>query len=173
MNRRAWLGSFLAVNVRLARTDGPYEDFDPARYQVTVVVFVSTICPVSNAYVDRLKALISQTKGRPVQWLFANANDNESASDTARYAADIKLPVLVDRYGQMADRFGAVMTPESVVLNREGEVVYKGAIDDAQNPARVKIQALRDAIEAVLNGRPVPNRNLRAFGCAIHRKDSK
>jgi hypothetical protein len=161
-----------APPVRLSRLDGPAEDFDPAATKATALIFLSTICPVSNAYQDRLRALMTATAGKPVRWLLAVANDNESPSDIGAYAADTKLPILIDRYGMMAERFGAVMTPEAVVLDARGEVRYKGAIDDAQNPARVKSRPLRDAVDALVAGREVQVKSLRAFGCAIKRKDS-
>lgn len=173
MTRRAWLGSAFAANIRLARTDGPYQEFDPSKAKATVIIFLSTICPVSNAYQDRIKELMRRTGKQPVQWLLANANDNESPAETERYASEIQLPIYVDRYGQMADRFGAVLTPEAVVVGNSGDVLYQGAIDDSQNPARVKVHALRDAIDAALAGKTAPVRNLRAFGCAIKRKDSR
>lgn len=173
MTRRQYLAvAFAAPNVRLSRLDGPAEDFDTASVNVTVLVFLSTICPISNAYQDRLRALMNATKAKPVRWLLAVANDNESPADIAAYAADTKLPLLIDRYGMMAERFGAVMTPEAIVLDSRGDVRYKGAIDDAQNPARVKARPLRDAIDALLAGREVQTKSLRAFGCAIKRKDS-
>lgn len=178
MTRRRYLWAALgaplaaATPVRLSRLDGPAEDYDPAASKATVLVFLSTICPISNAYQDRLRALMTATQGKPVRWLLAVANDNESPTDIAAYAADTKLPILIDRYGMMAERFGAAMTPEAIVLDARGEVRYKGAIDDAQNPARVKIRPLRDAIDALVAGREVPVKSLRAFGCAIKRKDS-
>jgi hypothetical protein len=61
------------------------------------------------------------------------------------------------------------MTPEAVLLDPAGAVRYQGAIDDARNPARVRIDGLRQAIDAVLAGQPVPVDRLRAFGCSIKR----
>jgi hypothetical protein len=69
----------------------------------------------------------------------------------------------------MADRYNARMTPEAVLLDPAGAVRYQGAIDDARNPARVRIEGLRLAIDAVLAGQPVPVHRLRAFGCSIKR----
>lgn len=178
MTRRQYLSVVIAAPlaavppVRLSRLDGPAQDFDPAAFKVTVLVFLSTICPISDAYQDRLRALMEATQGQPVRWLLAVANDNESPAEIAAYASDTKLPILIDRYGMMADRFGAVMTPEAIVLDARGAVRYKGAIDDAQNPARVRNRPLRGAIEALVAGREVPVKSLRAFGCAIKRKDS-
>ena len=178
MTRRQYLTIALsaplqaAPAVRLSRLDGPAEDFDPAASKATVLIFLSTICPISNAYQDRLRALMAATKAKPVRWLLAVANDNESPADIAAYAADTKLPLMIDRYGMMAERFGAVMTPEAIVLDARGVVRYKGAIDDAQNPARVRARPLRDAIDALVAGREVQVNSLRAFGCAIKRKDS-
>jgi hypothetical protein len=67
----------------------------------------------------------------------------------------------------VADRFGATLTPEAVVIDAGGASRYQGAIDDARNPARVKVAALQIAIKDLLAGRPVSVKSKRAFGCAI------
>jgi hypothetical protein len=45
--------------------------------------------------------------------------------------------------------------------------VYRGAIDDSQDPSAVKQQYLRDAIEATLAGRKPDVATTKQFGCGI------
>ena len=144
---------------------------DPGTSRATVIVFISAQCPVSNAYNDRMSALYRDYSARDVRFLFVNANQNESASEVAAHtkSAGFPFPLLKDDGNALADRFGAQLTPEVFVLNPAGTVVYHGAIDDNKNEARVKTHAARDAIEAVLAGRPVDRAELKAFGCTIKR----
>ena len=63
------------------------------------------------------------------------------------------------------------MTP-AVVLGADGARVYRGRIDDrylAPGQYRMKptTRELRDAIEAVLAGRPVPVAEMKAAGCPL------
>lgn len=175
MNRRLFLGGFLpaplwsASPIRLSRTDGLPEYVDVKEYRATVLVFLSTICPISNAYQDRIHGLVKRFEGQPVRLLLINANDNETAAETAQYAADVQFPVpfFKDWRNTVADRYGATLTPEAIVLDSNGSVRYQGAIDDARNPARVKIEAVRIAIEDLVAGRTVSVKPIRAFGCAI------
>jgi len=175
VNRRLFLGGFLpaplwsASALRLSRTDGTPEYVDLKQYQATVLLFLSTVCPISNAYQERIQAFAKWLEGKPVRLLLVNANDNESAAETERYAADVRFPVpfYKDWRNIVADRFGATHTPEAVIVDANGASRYHGAFDDARNPARVRITAVRTAVEDLLAGRPVSVKPIRAFGCAI------
>ena len=180
MNRRLFLGGFLpaplwsAAPIRLSHPDGRREQFDPKDCSATVLLFLSTVCPISNAYQDRIHALVRDYAAEPVRVLLINANDNETAAETARYAADVRfaVPAYKDLRNAVADRFGATLTPEAIVLDSAGVPRYRGAIDDSRNPARVKVEAVRTAVADLLAGRPVSLKNLRAFGCAIKKVTS-
>ena len=138
---------------------------------VTVVVFISTVCPVSNSYNLRMKELYRDYAPKGVKFEFLNANRNESQEAAQDHARRVGFPFTVskDANNVMADRLGAEYTPESFVIDREGVVRYRGRIDDAQNPARVRQNSLRLAIDAVLAGRDVPAPETKAFGCTIKR----
>jgi len=175
VNRRLFLGGFLtaplwsATAIRLSRTDGLPEYVELTDARVTVLFFLSTVCPISNAYQDRIRGLIGHWAGKPVRVLLVNANDNETSAETAQYAADVQFPVpfYKDWRNTVADRFGATLTPEVIVVDETGAARYRGAIDNAQNPARVKTEAVKMAVDDLLAGRPVSVKPIRAFGCAI------
>jgi hypothetical protein len=69
----------------------------------------------------------------------------------------------------VADKFGAQVTPETFVIDKSGVILYHGAIDDSQNPANIKTQGLRMALDAVLGGQSVAKAETKAFGCTIKR----
>jgi hypothetical protein len=60
-------------------------------------------------------------------------------------------------------------TTDTFVMDSSGVMKYHGYIEDALNPERTTKQGLRLAIEAVLEGKPVPMAESRARGCAIRR----
>jgi hypothetical protein len=136
---------------------------------VTVVVFVSTICPISNSYNLRMKEIYRDYAPKGVKFEFLNANQNESQADVEEHARSVgfSFPVSKDVNNVMADRLGAQYTPEAFVIDRTGAVRYHGRIDDAQNPARVRQKSLRLAIDAVLAGGDVAAPETKAFGCTI------
>src|SRR5687767_1924546 len=143
----------------------------PAKASATVVVFVSTVCPISDKYVERLNLLYRAYSSKGVQFAAVNPNANETWQDTETYARQNQLlyPVYQDEKNRLADKLGAQSTPEALVLDSSGRLRYRGQIDDAANPARVRNRSLRDAIEAVLNNRAVAVSRTRALGCGIHR----
>jgi hypothetical protein len=143
----------------------------PAKASATVIVFVSTLCPISDKYVDRLNDLHRRFSANGVQFVMAFPNANESWDDIESYSKrnGLDYPVYKDEANQLADRLDARSTPEAFVFDRSGQLRYRGRIDDAANPARVRAHSLRDAIESVLHGRAVLEPQTPALGCSIHR----
>ncbi|HLJ55134.1 MAG TPA: hypothetical protein VKT77_08835, partial [Chthonomonadaceae bacterium] len=69
----------------------------------------------------------------------------------------------------VADWLAANRTPEAVVLKPEGDIFYRGRIDDNQDRTRVVHSDLREAIDAALAGKPIMHPRTLSFGCAIFR----
>ncbi|MCX6589937.1 MAG: redoxin domain-containing protein [Acidobacteria bacterium] len=138
---------------------------------ITVVAFISVQCPISNDYNERMESLYRDYSAKGVKFIFVNANASEPAAEVAAHAksAGFSFPVYKDAGNVAADKFGAQVTPETFVMNAAGVVLYHGAIDDARNPARVTAKGLRNALDAVLAGKPVPQAETKAFGCTIKR----
>lgn len=144
-------------------------NFSALKGGVTVVMFISTKCPVSNAYNDRMDALYKDYAPKGVKFVFINANHNEPPSEVEEHARmhGFPFPVYKDLNNEVSDRFGASATPESFVVDQTGTVRYHGYIDDSQNVARIHNQGLRMALDAVMSGRGVPAPETKAFGCTI------
>jgi peroxiredoxin len=137
----------------------------------TVIIFVATKCPVSNAYNERMEKLAQDFKTRGVNVIGINANDGESGAAVKAHAAqnNINFPVLKDPGNKIADRLGASVTPEAYFLDVNNKLVYRGRIDNAKDAGQVNSNDLRDAIEATLAGKPVAKTTANAFGCGIKR----
>ena len=137
----------------------------------TVVMFIATQCPVSNAYNERMSALSGEYQPKGIQFVGINSNRQESVEEIAEHASvnGFAFPVLKDNGNVIADRFGATRTPEVYVLSRSGEVLYHGRIDDSQNPERIESRDLAAALDAILAGDDIPLAETRAFGCSIKR----
>ncbi len=187
MKRLLLLGLTAAAAAGLSgqefRLGSPVADFSvndvkgaPVRFSTikgdyTVVLFIATQCPVSNAYNERMKALYASYAVKGVKFVAINSNATEPAAEVEEHAANNKFPFAVykDPNNVVADRFGAQFTPEAFLLGRGDVIVYHGAIDDSQNPASIKSQHLRSALDDVLAGRPAGRTETRAFGCTIKR----
>ena len=134
-------------------------------------MFISTKCPISNAYNDRMKSLYTEYAAKGVKFIFLNANENEPAPEVQQHAQAHAFPFAVykDEGNLVANSFGAQVTPESYVIDKAGMIRYHGHIDDSRNPDRIQTQGLRMALDAVLSGGPVSDTETKAFGCTIKR----
>ena len=137
----------------------------------TVLIFMAVKCPVSNAYNERMEKLAQDYKARGINVVGINSNVAESADDVKTHALEHKLSftILKDPGNKIADRLGASVTPEAYFLDAGNKLVYRGRIDNAKDASQVNANDLRDALDAVLAGKPVTKTTANAFGCTIKR----
>jgi hypothetical protein len=141
---------------------------------VTVLVFVSTDCPISNRYVPELARLRARFEPRGVAfWLvYPTAEETAAAISSHLREYGLTFPAVRDPRHALVLRSHVTVTPESAVFQRGGTLAYHGRIDDKHvdfgetrpEPTR---HDLADAIEAVLAGRPAAEASGHAVGCAI------
>jgi peroxiredoxin len=136
-----------------------------------VIIFVATRCPVSNAYNERMAQLATEYSAKNVVFLGINSNKEEDAQEVRQHAKEngLNFPILKDPNNVIADAFGATVTPEVFLLNKELKVAYHGRIDDSQRPAHVKKQDLRKGLDEFLAAKAVTDSETKAFGCSIKR----
>ena len=137
----------------------------------TVLIFVATRCPVSNAYNGRMQKLAEDYRARGVNVVGINSNSTEPAAEVKSHAAEkgLKFTILKDAGNLVADRFDAQVTPEAYLIDASGKLVYRGRIDNARTGYLITATELRDAMEATLAGKPVEKAEAKAFGCSIKR----
>lgn len=147
--------------------------------QGTVVVFLGTHCPLSNAYAPALAELAGRYRARGIGFVGVNAVPEEDAAAAERHAREYGLPfpVLKDSRAALVTALDARVTPEVFLLDRERRVRYRGRIDDTyatrtQKRARPAERDLEAALEAVLAGKPVARPVTEALGCALVRPGS-
>ena len=136
-----------------------------------VIMFISTRCPVSNAYNGRMSALYNDYISRGVSIIAINANKQETTEDIKEHAVEHKFPfrVLKDTDNKVADDYDAQVTPEIFVINQEHQILYHGRIDNSQREDKVESKDLRNALDEILADKPVSVPETKAFGCTIKR----
>jgi peroxiredoxin len=164
----------LAPTFTLPDTDGaptPLYDGDSA---ATVVVFTCNHCPYALAWHDRLQTVARDYRERGVRTLQINANDAERyphdslAAMTVRAGAgEFAGPYLHDATQEVARAWGAAVTPEVYVLDREGRLAYHGAPDADHGDESLAALWLRDALDCVLAEQPVARAQTQPQGCSI------
>jgi hypothetical protein len=139
-----------------------------------VLYFVTTDCPLANGYAPEMNRIAQAYGSRGVLFYAVQGDTTIPVAEVRQHAHDYgyTFPALLDPRQVLAHRTGATVTPEAAVLSPAGAVLYLGRIDNrVEDFGKVRIQAtefdLRDALDAVLGGHPVPHPRTHALGCAI------
>jgi hypothetical protein len=110
--------------------------------------------------------------GEAIVLLSIASNRNETAQIVEEAAKTRRIPtILLDAEHMVADLYEAVSTPHAFVIDREGLLRYRGAVDDARfrqpKPTRFYLQ---EVMEALLKGHKPDLQETLAYGCAIVRE---
>ena len=142
--------------------------------RVRAFIFVSTECPISNGYIKTLNELDAKlantVNGAEV---FGVVSDpTVTRTQVEKHFAEFKaeFPVLFDASGLLAQVLKPTHVPESFVLDRDGKVVYRGAIDNSweaigRRRPMAENEFLSDAIKSASDGKPVAIAETKPVGC--------
>jgi len=138
------------------------------------LVFVLPDCPICNAYLPQLNRLHEDFSPRGVTLALVHADPETTAEKASAHAREyqIQCPVAINPGQQWVKKAGATTAPEAAVFSASGELLYRGRIDDqyaglGKRRAVVTSHDLRDALEAILAGKTVPNPRTAPVGCPI------
>ena len=179
-----------APDFNLPAVDGrTYSLKDFAAAPILVVVFTCNHCPTAQAYEHRIIKLATDYKNKSVALVAINPNDPRAVrldelgyTDLGDSFEDMKIrakakqfpfPYLYDGDTQKTARaYGVLATPHVFVFDRARKLRYVGRVDDGEvNP--VKSHDARNAIDALLDGKPVPRAKTRVFGCSTKWADKR
>jgi peroxiredoxin len=149
-------------------------DFDGAG--ALLVVFMCNHCPFVKHVLDHFLALAKEYQAQGAAVVGINSNDVEDYPDdrpermtqVAREKG-FTFPYLYDETQEVAKSYRAACTPDFFLFDAERRLVYRGQMDDSRPGNREPITGadLRAALDAVLAGKPVPERQRPSMGCNI------
>ncbi len=142
--------------------------------KATVLIFTSTTCPIANGLMPELNRIEAEFQPRGIPLMLVQTESGITAAQAVQHAREYHYagPVLTDPARELVKAAGATITPEAVVLAPDGAVLYRGRIDDrfrevGQRWSQARHTELRDALTAILAGRPVAVPRAPAKGCYI------
>src|SRR5580700_7802126 len=150
-----------------------------AGHKAVVLYFTTTDCPIANGYVPEMNRIHDAYAARGVLFYAVQTDLTIPAADVVKYARDFHYayPLLLDP-NQLLVRFtGASITPQVAILAPDGKLLYLGRVDDRvadfgkQRPQPTVVD-LRDSLDAVVAGKPVPHATTKSIGCAITLKST-
>ena len=180
-----------APDFSLPGVDGKtYTLADFADAKVLAIIFTCNHCPTAQAYEERIKQLAADYQDRGVAVVAISPNDaaavrldelgytdlGDSLDDMKIRARDheFNFPYLYDGETQATSQaYGPVATPHVFLFDHDRKLRFCGRIDDHENPANTKTHDTRDALDAMLAGRPVATATTRTFGCSIKWADKR
>ncbi|MBV8728593.1 MAG: redoxin domain-containing protein [Acidobacteriia bacterium] len=145
--------------------------------KAVVLLFVSTDCPLSNRYVPDMNRLASAYTARGVVFYAVQGDATVPLNEVRTHVREFgyTFPYLLDPEESLAAFTGATATPEAAVISPLGDMLYLGRLDNRlEDFGKERVQVtefdLRDALDAILAGKPVLHPRTKALGCAITRK---
>ena len=149
-------------------------DFEGA--PALLVVFMCNHCPYVKHVADALAQLAREYQQRGVAVVGINSNDAEQYPDDSpekmaeeAAARGYTFPYLYDETQEVAKAYRAACTPDFYVFDKDRKLVYRGQMDDSRPDSGIPVTGadLRAALDAVLEGKPVPAEQKPSIGCNI------
>src|SRR5687767_2649355 len=160
-----------AANFELPDLQGRFHRLSDYRGDIVILNFWSAECPHSER-TDRYLTDLAEKRNGDVVLLSIAPNRNESIQMLEEASTTRHLPiVLIDAELVVADLYEAQTTPHAFVIDKEGILRYRGAVDDVTFRQRKASRFfLEETVEALLNGRLPELAEMPAYGCTIVRE---
>ena len=156
---------------------------DYSESKILVIVFTCDHCPTAQLYESRIKKLAGDYRDKGVALVAIEPNnpnairlDELGYTDVSDSLDEMKIraayrhfnfPYLYDGETQSVARaYGPQATPHVFIFDQQRKLRYEGRVDNSQRESLVKTQDARNAIDALLAGKPVPVERTRVFGCS-------
>jgi len=167
----------LAPEFRLPDTSGKIvslADFQDA--PALLVIFMCNHCPYVKHIRHELSELAGEYQARLVAVVGINSNDAANYPDDSpvKMVEEVRnigyaFPYLYDETQAVAKAYRAACTPDLYLFDRQRRLVYRGQFDDSRPGGGVPVTGtdLREALDAVLAGKPVSPNQKPSMGCNI------
>lgn len=149
--------------------------------KVVVLEWLNHGCPFVRKHYDsgNMQSLQTKYTAKNVVWLsiISSAEGKQGYVDAAGAAADktkyksAASNILLDPTGKVGMLYGAKTSPHMYIINKEGTLVYQGAIDDKPDTDQASIKLAKnyvsEALDLTLEGKNVAHGTTKSYGCAV------
>ncbi|MBX2968995.1 MAG: thioredoxin family protein [Cyclobacteriaceae bacterium] len=142
----------------------------------TVIMFICNHCPYVKHINQALVKLANDYQHHGITFIAISSNDAtkypedgpEKMREMARYLK-CPFPYLYDETQEVARAFDAACTPDFFVYNSNLKLAYRGQFDDSRSGNNIPVTGhdLRQALDSLVSGKPVPEQQKASIGCNI------
>jgi peroxiredoxin len=173
-----------APNFTLADTYGNKHSLSDYKGKIIVLEWINHDCPfVAKLYNSgKMQELQKTYTGKGVIWLSMNSSapgkqgyrKPEEANELTRQKKAAPTALLLDSEGEVGKLYGAKTTPQMFIINKDGILVYNGAIDDIRSANIDDIAKAKNyvqlALDELLAGKEVSIKTSQPYGCSVKYK---
>lgn len=169
-----------APTFSLCGADGDSHNLnDYSDAKILIIVFSCNHCPYVVGSEDRMKQLYEEYKPKGVEMVAINSNETENHPDDSFENMVLRVdeenlpwPYLRDETQEVARAYGALRTPHFFVFDEDRTLQYTGRMDDnPREPGKQTTHELRDALDALLEGKTPPVQVTNPIGCNVKWKN--
>ena len=173
-----------APDISLTDAKGKTHSLSQYKGKYVVLEWFNPECPFVKKHYGsgNMQKLQEEYTGKGITWLTIDSNAPGSECNlTADAASKVmtgwktrQTALLLDPEGKAGRAYGAKNTPNMVVINPEGKIVYEGAIDSKATPNPADIPSstnyIKVALDESLAGKPITTSTTKPYGCSVKYK---
>jgi len=165
-----------APNFDLKDFDGKEYSLEDFQGSPLLVMFISNHCPYVKHVSKKLGELGKQFQQNGVKVVAIMSNNyivyEDDAPDKMKIFAGqngFSFPYIVDESQDVAKAYKAACTPDFFLFDPDHKLVYRGQMDGSRpgNDTPVSGEDLTRAVEAMVTGRPISEKQVPSIGCNI------
>jgi peroxiredoxin len=167
-----------APNFSVQNAAGKTVNLSDYKGKVVVLEWWNYQCPIVKRHYDAggMQKLQTEFTGKDVVWLSICSSAKgkqgyvagKEATDVGKQVGMNATDILLDANGKVGKLYGARTTPHMYVIGKNGNLLYKGGIDDDPRGQGAKRLHVKEALDEVLAGKAVSVKTSRPYGCAVH-----
>jgi peroxiredoxin len=146
--------------------------------QIVVLEWINPECPFVKAHyapdtMTMKKLADKYTQNNKVTWLAVNSSHFTTPQQNQEFVKQhgLSYPILLDNSGNVGKSYGAKTTPHLFIIDADGKIVYRGAIDNAplgKKPAQGEyVNYVEKAVDELLAGKAVSVPQTKPYGCSV------
>jgi peroxiredoxin len=170
-----------APSFTLTDTDGDAHSLSDYEGKYVVLEWLNFGCPFVGKHYGsgNMQQLQETYRDKGVVWLSIVSSaegkqgyypPNEMQAQKKKHNGNMNA-ILMDTSGEVGKMYGATVTPHMYIINPEGELIYKGGIDDKPTTDEADIEGatnyVRLALDQALNGEEVEIKRAQPYGCSV------